>query len=223
VLLFTLCCHFVFGQNLEGTRVFTGTLAPGIGIWDETFKDADQEGQWSTIHIQEYVLDPQISYGKIGKRNVLIAYGITLGYKFYKAKVDTAVRDRFTTYSIAPVLIARKYIALGNRFYYAPAVDIQVGYRKTKGTQDYGSIKAKMKNYYAVANLKPICLSCAVKRNLFFMFQFSALSLDYSQGKDYYGATTLYKTRDYKRVSFGFNFSYAFGFQKLLSFEKNAK
>jgi hypothetical protein len=223
VLLFTLGGHFVFAQSLEGTRVFTGTLASYIDARDDAFKNAEQQGEWQTEHYHTYNLDPQISYGKIGKRNVLVAHGITLGYGFVKLKVDTAVRDRLTSHVIAPIFIARKYIALANKLYYAPAVDIQVGYRKTKGTQEYGMMKVRMKEYYAVANLKPISLSYAVKRNLLFMFQFSALSLDYSQGKAYYGATTLYKKRDYKGVSFGFNHSFAFGFQKLLSFEKNAK
>ena len=165
-VLFVLLANSALAQSLQGKKILTLGLSVGLAIdKDKTFTPIQTVQTNSNL----VTSDAQASYGKVNSHNVLIAYGLSVGYIYNKGP-DAIKHERYT---IGPFLSLQKFIPLSNRLYYTPSVTFSASYDQTIGKAEVG--------YIGAFKFAPFAIAYSIKPKLLFSFEFENLLMRYER------------------------------------------
>jgi hypothetical protein len=199
--IFLTCCILsvqLQAQSLKGKKIFTSTIT----TFDISFSKSKAESTaqpTQTTKNSSFNLLPEITYGKINSKNVLIAYGLALRFGKLIQLPPNQPKFTITTYGLYPTLLGEKFISITEKIYFSPLAKFRIGYGRT--TQS--NLPGKTSLYEGNFTFQPFSLTINVKPKTNVIFLLGAINATYliSEYKNQSGSL------DEKLITSSFSFS----------------
>jgi hypothetical protein len=172
ILLITalLCLNvsFVFAQDLEGKKIYSGNIS--INLNTNHF-----DSKLSSATLSNSSLSSNFSFlsGKIKKNNTYVAYGVNIGIS-----TQSENENNFKQYSVGPVVQFGKFVKVFNQFYIAPKSTFSLA--GIWGSSHSNNLESSIGGASVGVNIAPLNFVYQIKSQLMLSLSLGQLNLDYS-------------------------------------------